>query len=397
VTNVEFNQAPDYHTENEEDDMMSTGQLSPSIVVVGGGIIGSSLAWELQRRGLQTVLLEQGQIGREASWATAGIIGAPTAAGLPPHRAALAERSQKRYAAFLSEVENDSGMSASYLHIGKVLVAFTEADVELAQAQVNWQVNHGFESTWLEASEVREIEPVIPNGILGAYFTRDGGALTGHRLTETVAGAFRARGGVIREHTPAVQILVDGDRVTGVDTPDGPIHAETVVLAAGAWTRFLGPGIQRQFPLNPVKGQMISVVPQPGARRPRHVVGDINGGYLVPRIDGTIAVGATREDQGFDKRVTSHAFNLGLDLMRRLGPSLLDASFTTAWAGLRAGTTDESPIMGPVSGYRGLWISTGHYRTGIQLAPGSAELMADAIATGKADDLLSNFSLDRFE
>jgi glycine oxidase len=375
---------------------MSTAQNSPEVIVVGGGVIGCTLAYELQCRGMQTLLLEQGQIGREASWATAGIIGAPTAAGLPPHRADLADRSQKRYADLLASVKSDSGMDTSYLHIGKVLVAQTEQEVEAAQSQINWQATHGFESTWIEPAEVRELEPMISHDVLGAYYTQDGGAMTGHRFTEAVAVAFQQRGGQVREYTPAVSILTDGDAVCGVDTADGPIHAGTVVLAAGAWTRFLGPSISRAFPLKPVKGQMISVSPESAGSRPNHVIGNISGGYLVPRIDGTVAVGASLQECGFDKRVTAHVFEHATDLMRRLGPGLLDATFVTAWAGLRPGTDDESPIMGPVPGYRGLWLSAGHHRTGIQLAPGSAVLVAEAITAGTSDSLLEQFSLDRF-
>ncbi|MEX2425169.1 MAG: FAD-dependent oxidoreductase, partial [Thermomicrobiaceae bacterium] len=240
---------------------MSTGQSSPDAIVVGGGVIGCTIAYELQKRGVQTLLLEQGQIGHEASWATAGIIGPPTAAGLPPHRAELADRSQKRFADLLSSVKSDSGMDTSYLHIGKVLVAQTEEQVEAAQSQINWQTTHGFRSNWIEPAEVRELEPMIPHDVLGAYYTEDGGAMTGHRFTESVAVAFQACGGEVREYTPAISILADGDTVTGVETAEGPIHAETVVLAAGAWTRFLGPSITRAFPVKPVKGQMISVSP----------------------------------------------------------------------------------------------------------------------------------------
>lgn len=375
---------------------MSIGNESPDVIVVGGGIIGCTLAYELQKRGLSTLLLEQGQIGREASWATAGIIGPPTADDLPPHRAQLAERSQKRYSGLFASIAEDGGLESSYLGIGKVLVAMTEAEVEQAQARIMWQVNHGFDARWLEPDEVRDAEPTIPDGVLGAYYTSDGGALTGHRFTESVADAFRQTGGQIWEYTAAANVLVDGDRVTGVDTQDGPIHAGTVVLCTGAWTRFLGPSLQRSFPVAPVKGQMIGVTPASDGSRPRHVTGSISGGYVVPRIDGTVAVGASLEHHGFDKRVTARAFDHAMRLLSDVSPALLDAQFTSAWAGLRPGTSDDSPIMGPVPGYRGLWLSTGHFRTGIQLAPGSAVLVADAIAGGEPDALLDQFSVERF-
>jgi glycine/D-amino acid oxidase-like deaminating enzyme len=113
----------------------------------------------------------------------------------------------------------------------------TEAEVEDSQAQVTWQRNHGFNAHWLEPEEVREIEPIIPEDILGAYFTEDAGAVTLHRFTEAVAEAFQNRGGRITEYTPAVNVSTDGDRVAGIDTPSGPIYSGIVVLAAGAWTR----------------------------------------------------------------------------------------------------------------------------------------------------------------
>jgi glycine oxidase len=375
---------------------MSSASPAPDALVVGGGIIGSTLAYELQKRNIQTLLIDQGQIGRESTWATAGIIGPPSCEILPPHRAELADRSEKRYAGLLESIAGDSLFDPSFLRIGKVLVAFTEAEVELAQSRVTWQVNHGYDARWIEPEEIREIEPTIPaDTVLGAYYTPDGGGLTGHRLTEAIADAFCYAGGEVREYTAATGLLIENDRVVGVDTPQGPIHAGTVVLCAGAWTRFLGGSIRHELPVIPVKGQMIGVIPESNGSRPRHVTGTISGGYVVPRVDGTVAVGASLEHRGFDKRVTATAFSHATALMEKVSPALLQAQFSSAWAGLRPGTEDDTPIMGQVPGYEGLWISTGHFRTGIQLAPGSAVLMADAIA-GKPDELLNSFSLERF-
>jgi glycine oxidase len=375
---------------------MTGPKRSFDAIVVGGGIIGCTLAYELQRRGRDTLILERGAIGREASWASAGIIGAPTAAGLPQHRAELAERSAKAYDPLFESVQADSGLDSTYLRTGKLLVARTEPEVEGLQADINWQHTHGFESTWLERDDVREIEPIIPDDILGALYTEDGGAMTLHRFTETVAVAFRNRGGIVEEHTPVDGLVIDGDRVTGVRTMNSTRMAPVVVLAAGAWTSVLGLSHGFELPMMPVKGQMISVAPGPGTPRPRHVVGNVHGGYLVPRIDGTVAVGASREDAGFDKRLTPSGIEHGLHLIKTLGPALLDADFVTGWAGLRPGTADESPIMGPVPNIEGLWISTGHYRTGAQLAPGSALLLADAITGERDDPLLAAFSPARF-
>lgn len=376
---------------------MSAEKSASDAIVVGGGIIGCTLAYELQRRGMNTLLLDQGPIAREASWASAGILGPPTAASLPPHRGELAALSHSRYDNLFAAVSEDSGLETTYLRTGKILVAWTEQEVETAQAHINWQHTHGFQSSWLEPNEVREMEPLVPDGILGAYHTPDAGAVTLHRFTETIAAAFRNRGGRIKEYTPATEVLTDGARVTGVDTPDGPYPAGTVVLAAGAWTRFLGPGLGRTFPTIPVKGQMISVAPGPDMPRPQRVVGNINGGYLVPRIDGTVAIGASLEYKGFDSRATPAGFTHALGLINKLGPALAEASFVTGWAGVRPGTSDDAPIMGPVEGYDGLWISTGHFRNGAQLAPGSAELVANAITEGKASPLLDHFSLSRFD
>jgi glycine oxidase len=375
---------------------MSSVTKVPDAIVVGGGVIGTTLAYELQKRDAQTLLLEQGQIGREATWATAGIIGPPTAVDLPPHRAKLAEISQKRFAGLFDSIAEDTHLESSYLKTGKVLVAFTEAEVEQTQSLITWQLNHGFDARWMDPEEVRDAEPTIPDGVLGAYHTMDGGALTGHRFTESVADAFRQAGGEIREYTAATRVIVEGDRVTGVETPTGSFYANTVVLAAGAWTSFLGPSLRQSIPVAPVKGQMIGVTPASDGSRPRHVTGTVSGGYIVPRIDGTVAVGASLEHNGFDKRVTARAFEHAIRLMTIASPGLLDAQFTSAWAGLRPGTADDTPIMGPVPGYEGLWVSTGHFRTGIQLAPGSAVLMAEAIKSGSPDDLLKEFSLARF-
>jgi glycine oxidase len=373
---------------------MTVGRAGTEVIVVGGGIIGCTLAYELQKRQIQTLLLEQGQIGREASGASAGIIGPPTASTLPPHRAQLAVMSQRRYDGLFESLASDTFFDSTYLRNGKVLVAFTEEEVEAAQSEITWQLNHGFDARWIEPDEVRSLEPTIPDSILGAYYTPDGGGMTSHRFTESVADAFRRIGGQIQEYTAVVRVLSEGDRVVGVETTNDTIDADAVVLAAGAWTSFLGPALQRKFPVVPVKGQMIGVIPASDGSRPRHVTGTVSGGYVVPRVDGTVAIGASLEFNGFDKRVTGRVFEFATSLMARVSPDLLDAQFSSAWAGLRPGTADDTPIMGPVPGYQGLWVSTGHFRTGIQLAPGSAVLMADAIA-GNPDPLLESFSPDR--
>jgi glycine oxidase len=183
-------------------------------------------------------------------------------------------------------------------------------------------------------------------------------------------------------------LLREGDRVSGIRLQDGDLHAGVTILATGAWTRLLGDGLGVTLPTRPVKGQLIAYADTP--IRPARVISG-HGGYVRPRPDGTTMVAATEEYVGFDRRVTGDGIAWLLELTRTLCPVLLQGEVAETWTGLRPGSETNDPLIGPVPGLSGLWVSAGHFRTGAKEAPATAELVAEALATGEIPPLLRAF------
>jgi glycine oxidase len=195
-------------------------------------------------------------------------------------------------------------------------------------------------------------------------------------------------GATVLEETPVGGLRQEGGRVTGVHLQDRDVSAEMTVLATGAWTRFLGDSVGVTLPTKPVKGQLIAFANAP--LRPSRLIAG-HGGYARPRLDGTTLVAATEEDVGFDRRVTGDGVAWLLDLTRTLCPILLQGEVKETWTGLRPGSETENPLIGPVPGVDGLWVSAGHFRTGAKEAPATAELVAEALTTGETPALLRAF------
>ena len=238
-------------------------------------------------------------------------------------------------------------------------------------------------------AEARKTEPALPESLLAAWFHPNVGSLSVYRLTQALATAARQLGATVLEETPVGGLLREGNRIIGVRLQDRDIPADTTVLATGAWTRLLGDSLGVTLPTKPVKGQLIAFANAP--LRPVCVISG-HGGYVRSRPDGTTMVAATEEDVGFDRRVTGDGVAWLLDLTRTLCPVLLQGEVAENWTGLRPGSETGDPLIGPVPGYEGLWVSAGHFRTGAKEAPATAMLVAEALATGEASPLLAAFA-----
>lgn len=365
---------------------MSTG--SNDVIIVGGGVIGSGIAYELARRGVAVTLVERGRIGGEASWASAGIISPPTRPWFRPERVQLGELSRAEYPALIEELEARTGIDIEYRRPGEWVIAGDRARAETEQEIVNWQRSLGLDVQDVAPDEARQREPALPDNLIAAWFHVGVGALSVYRLSQALAAAAGMMGATVLEDTPVGGLLRDGDRVTGVRLHDRELHAGVTILATGAWTRFLGDGLGVNLPTKPVKGQLIAYAEAP--LRPRYVISG-HGGYARPRADGTTLVAATEEEAGFDRRVTGDGVAWLLDLTRKLCPVLLQGEIAQTWTGLRPGSETGEPLIGPVPGYEGLWVSTGHFRTGAKEAPATATLVAEAIVSGEAPALLRPF------
>ena len=368
------------------------------VAIIGGGIMGCVLAYDLALRGASVMLLERNQLAREASWASAGIISPPS----PSYgtKAQLAARSFKRYRALVDEVEEISGVATGWVNRGIVHVTIGEDESTLRET-LRWQREQGFEAEWLDHAELRRREPALrrsdqsPDGAFtGGLLNPEASSLLLGEFSRGLARAAAARGAVIREHSIVVHIQTEGSRAVGLKTLDGDVSAGHVVIAAGAWSRLFGGDVGLPIPTRPVRGQMIAI-----ADAPVPITGVIQGagGYLVPRADGTVAVGATEEHEaGFVSQVTPAGIDWLAALIDRLAPSLNEGRLISLWAGLRPASEDGEPIIGRVPALDNVWVSTGHFRSGALLAPGTSELLAESILKGSIMPELAAFDPGRF-
>jgi glycine oxidase len=249
---------------------------------------------------------------------------------------------------------------------------------------------------WLERRVVREIEPLLPETVLGALLSPRERSLQGMRLTLALALGATLRGADLFEGRPVGQLIRQSERVVGVETAQGPLWANAVVLATGAWMmNWHSPTTAP--PLFPVKGQMIALQATPGQVL-RHTLYNFHGGCIVPKADGSIYVGATAEHAGFDKMVTVEGISKALAVQEKMAPALKGARFLRAWTGLRPGSSDELPLIGPSQSAQGLWIAGGHFRDGLLLGPLTGSIIAELLQGHACSfDLdLAAFDPDRF-
>jgi glycine oxidase len=359
------------------------------VVIVGGGVIGSGIAYELARRGVSVTLVERGKIGGEASWASAGIISLPTRPWFTPERVELGEISLQLYPELVAELEERTGLSIDFRRPGEWSIAVDAEHAATERQIVEWQRGLGHSVEEVAPEEARRLEPALPENLVAAWLAPEVGSLSVYRLTQALAEAARQYGATVQEETPVGGLLRAGDRVRGVRLQDGDLRAETTILATGAWTRLLGDTLGVTLPTKPIKGQLIAFAEAP--LRPSRVISG-HGGYVRPRPDGTTMVAATEEDVGFDRRVTGDGVAWLLELTRTLCPVLLQGAVAETWSGLRPASETNDPLIGPVPGCEGLWVCAGHFRTGAKEAPATAMLVAEALTTGETPATLQPFA-----
>lgn len=364
------------------------GTTPESVLIVGGGVIGSGIAYELAKRGVQVTLIERGRVGGEASWASAGIVSLPSRPWFTPERVELGRISLKLYPALVDELEACTGMGIDYRRPGEWMIACDDDHAEAARPIAAWQQSLGYTVEAVSPAEARKMEPSLPENVVAAWLHPDVGSLSVFRLTQALAMAARQLGATVLEETPVGGIVRDGGRVIGVRLHERDLEANMTVLATGAWTRLLGDSLGVTLPTKPMKGQLIAFANAP--LRPARVISG-HGGYVRPRPDGTTMVAATEEDAGFDRRVTGDGVAWLLDLTRMLCPTLLQGEIAETWTGLRPASETNDPLIGPVPGLEGIWVSAGHFRTGAKEAPATALLVADALTTGEVSPVLRAF------
>ncbi len=350
------------------------------VVVVGAGLIGLAIAFELASRGASVRVYDRGEPGRGASWAGAGML-APHSEHLKDEALlSLGAQSLAQYPAFVERVRDASGIDAHLRLDGVVHAAFEDARAEALSGHARDLQRRGIACDVLDRAAILAAEPCLGPHVLGGVVVHGEGWVDNRRLGRALAAACEARG-VRVGHSASIELECDSRRVLGVRTSVGFVGARAVVNACGAWAGQLAGVPQSSVPpVEPEKGQMLAVAAPVGFLRRATWV---PGAYLVPRDDGRLLVGATAERAGFEERVTAAGLHDLLHAALAGAPSLGGFSVTESWAGLRPGTPDGRPFVGPTA-VDGLFLATGHYRNGILLAPATARLLADAIENGSA-------------
>ena len=359
---------------------MASFKGSADVVIVGGGVIGLTIARALALRGVRDVcLVERGNLGTEASWAAAGMLLPQVEADSQDAFFELACKSRDLYPAFAAALREETGIDVELDTTGTLYLALTEHDHEEIEKRYEWQTRAGLAVERLSPAEARELEPCISESTLGALRFPKDIQVENRRLLSALANSVKKLGVTITTQTSVAAVLLEGNRVHGVQTARGTISSATVVIAAGSWSSFIEP--RPPIPtIEPVRGQMVCLEAKP--QLTRHVIYSPRG-YLVPRQDGRLLAGSTSEHAGFAKCVTAGGIASVLRNALEISPAIADLPLADTWAGLRPHAPDGLPVLGPCGEIDGLFCATGHYRNGILLAPLTGELISEAIVSSQ--------------
>ncbi|WP_017591122.1 glycine oxidase ThiO [Nocardiopsis potens] len=370
--------------------------------VAGGGLIGLATAWRAARRGLRVAVVAPAGDPAAASGVAAGMLTPATEAMFGEEELMrFGADSRDRYPGFVRDVQADSGEDAGYRERGTLQIAFDTDDLSRLTELGELQSRLGLKAERITSRECRRLEPMLAPGVRGGVHVPGDHSVDPRRLARALRAAAAARGADFVADR-AAEVLCEGGRVRGVRTAGGAeVRAEQVVLAAGVWTPSIG-GLPDGLipPVRPVKGQLLRLR-TPAGEEPivsRTVRGLVKGTpvYLVPRADGEIVLGATQEEMGADTRLTAGGVYQILRDAHELVPGVGELEIAEACVGLRPGSPDNEPLLGPL-GPAGLHLATGHFRHGVLLTPGTADAMAEVLAGGALPDFARRFAAARFE
>jgi glycine oxidase len=365
-------------------------------VVVGAGVIGLACAWRAARRGLDVCVVDREAPGSGASRVAAGML-APVGEASWGEEGLLELNlaSARAYPEFASELEEESGLPVGYRRCGGLHVALDRDEAEELRRRYELQRSLGLEAEWLRPRGCRELEPGLSPAVTAGVHAPHEGEVDPRRLVAALVAAAERAGVTVLAGADVTDATVQSGRLVAVGTADGrELRAGAVVLAAGCWSgraRWLPPGAVP--PVRPVKGQIIRLQGPPAEPLCERIVAGERV-YVVPRDDGSVVVGATVEERGFDLTVTAGGVHELLREAYRALPDVAELELVEATAGLRPGTPDNAPVIGRAA-LDGLILATGHYRNGILLTPATADAVA-ALLTGEQLPAAARLGPERF-
>ncbi|HEY6330394.1 MAG TPA: glycine oxidase ThiO [Blastocatellia bacterium] len=361
-------------------------------IVIGGGIIGCSIAVALAHAGMKVTVLERGRAGEEASWAAAGMLSPQTdATGKSPFFD-LCMASRSMYPDFAAKMQALSGIDPCYQDDGILCLALTEDEAKKMAGWSAWQKRQGLTVEYISGGGVFELAPAVTRSARAGTFIPGDHQVDNRRLTEAVIAAARQAGVEIIEGTKVEGLDVHKGTATGVRCKGQVFSGGAVIMAAGCWSGDLLQNAGMNIPVVPARGQMLAL------RGPERPFGPVIHGtkcYLVPRRDNRVLVGSTIEYVGFHKAITAGSMAWLLSSAIALVPSLERFEVVETWSGLRPDTPDHLPVLGQCE-VENLYLATGHFRNGILLAPITARLITECLTSGRTSIDIQPFSPERF-
>lgn len=367
-------------------------------LIVGGGVIGLSLAWELAKHEVKVCVVDRGELGKEASWAGAGMIPpGPDQAywkvATPYEQlAGLSQRLQPKWHAHLLDT---TGIDNEYRRCGALQLATTDEPAkELDEKAIRWR-HLGIKHQQIDATALSDIEPALSDkstSFTRAYHLPNEAQIRNPRHLRALITACQRSGVELRQGVEVLGFATADNQIISAQTNDGPVHAEKFCLTSGSWSGQVAAQLRIDLPVKPIRGQIVLLNgPSELVRR------NINVGprYLTPRRDGRILVGSTQEDVGFQKTNTEAEIAKLMSFAASLSTRVAELPMETSWAGLRPATLDGLPYLGPIPEFENGWLATGHFRAGLQLSPATAVTMR-ALMLGQPSPVdVSLLGLDR--
>jgi glycine/D-amino acid oxidase-like deaminating enzyme len=375
------------------------------IVIIGGGIIGASIAYHLTQKQLTPLVLEQGDIASGSSGACEGLL--LLQSKKPGIHLQLAQASTRRFPSLGEEL----GAEIEYEQKGGLVVIESREELDAMKVFADKQRADGVDLTLLDGAQTRELEPALSAHITGATYSPGEGQVNPFLLTRAFLRAAERRGATVALHTAVTGIAVAHSRIRGVETTGGRVETPLVINAAGAYAAVIGEMVNRTLPIKPRRGQiLVTEVMPPTIKRcllsAAYIAAKFNPklaeaggmGFAVEQTaSGSILVGSTREFVGFDRNTTYSGINTIAGQILRVLPGLRDLHIIRAYAGLRPFTPDGLPILGPVSGLEGFFMAAGHEGDGVTLSPITGELVAQVVAGEAPVFPMDPFKLERFD
>ncbi|WP_028609916.1 glycine oxidase ThiO [Paenibacillus harenae] len=371
--------------------------MPAQIVVLGGGIIGLSCAFEAARRGMKVTLVEPGRSGGQASGAAAGML-APFSENTeqPDSFFQLCLSSLSRYPEWIAAVEELSGMPTEYIQSGSINVFMHEADLLPIESRLQWQNNWGAKAELVDAARLRKLEPMLSASAIAGVYTPGECHVYAPKLVAALEEACRTLGVVILDHAGFIEeisSLAGGGAAIRTQALDHPVFADRLVVCAGAWAGSYERWFGLSIPVHPIRGQICSF--DHGPDEVRHMVFSSQA-YWVGKRNGRLVCGASEDVAGFDTTVTDRGIDRLIRSSSRVFPFLQARDTKHRWAGLRPATRDGLPLIGHVEGNPAVIMASGHYRNGILLSPITASIVADLLEEKVTALPIQSFAPGRF-